>query len=139
MGTVQEGAFLAAGAVLVSQVYARFVPDSLKTGPQKHLVRLGVAIVGGNLVSKFVSPKIGRAVTVGGVMSTVLILANEYLGGAIAPLGGLEEMALGAYYAEPAMGEYFSPGMISAQPDFLQRGMGWESDLPDRLSPGSRF
>lgn len=138
MGTVQEGAFLAAGSVLVSQVMARFVPDTLKAGPQKHLVRLGVAILGGRAVSKFVSPKLGHAFTLGGVMSTVLIAANEYLGGAIAPLGGMDELALGAYYAAPGVGglnAYYTPGMVSAQPDFL----GYESDIPERLSPANRF
>ena len=135
MGTVQEGAFLAAGSVVVSQVMARFVPETLKAGPMKHAVRLGVSVVGGNLIGKYVNAKFGRAFTLGGVMTTIIIAANEYLGGAIVPLGGMEEMALGAYYAAPAMGAYYSPGMVSAQPDFL----GWETDVPDRLSPGNRF
>lgn len=141
MGEVQEGAFLAAGAVLTAQVYSRFVPDSLKTGPQKHAVRLAVAILGGRAVSKFVNPKLGRAFTLGGVATTLMIAANEYLGGAIVPMGGIEEMALSAYYAEPrmlsapGMGAYYTPGMVSAQPDYL----GWEADMPDRLSPGNRF
>lgn len=137
MGTVQEGAFLAAGSIVVSQVMARFVPDTLKAGPQKHLVRLGVSILGGNLIGKYVNARFGRAFTLGGVMSTVLVAANEYLGGAIAPLGSMEEMALGAYYTAP-MGAYYAPGMVSglkSQPDFL----GWESDVPERLSPASRF
>lgn len=136
MGTVQEGAFLAAGSVVVSQVMARFVPESLKAGPVKHAVRLGVSIVGGNLIGRYVNPRFGRAFTLGGVMSTILVAANEYLGGAIAPLGAMEEMALGAYYAEsPAMGTYYTPGMVSAQPDFL----GYETDVPERLSPANRF
>lgn len=136
MGEVQEGAFLAAGAVLTAQVYSRLVPDTLKTGPQKHLVRLAVAVLGGRAVGKFVSPKLGRAFTLGGVATTLMIAANEYLGGAIVPMGGIEEMALSAYYAEPrAMGAYYTPGMVSAQPDYL----GWEADMPDRLSPGNRF
>lgn len=136
MGEIQEGAFLAAGAVLTAQVYSRFVPETLKTGPQKHIVRLAVAVLGGRAVSKFVSPKLGRAFSLGGVATTLMIAANEYLGGAIVPMGGMEEMALGAYYAEPqAMGAYYTPGMVSAQPDYL----GWEADMPDRLSPGNRF
>ena len=129
-------AFLAAGAVLTAQVYSRLVPDTLKTGPQKHLVRLAVAVVGGHLTGRFVSPKLGRAFTLGGVATTLMIAANEYLGGTIVPMGGIEEMALSAYYASPpALSAYYTPGMVSAQPDFL----GWETDVPDRLSPANRF
>lgn len=135
-----EAAFIAAGGIVVSQVHARFVPDSMKTGSLKHISRAGVAVLGGFVISKFVSPKLGRAFTLGGLVDTIRVAANEYLGAAVAPLNGtMDELALGAYYAEGvsgALSAYVAPGeTVESQPDFLS----WEGDVPSRLDPAERL
>lgn len=137
--TMQEAAFIAGGAIAVSQIQARLVPEAWKEGAMKHVSRAGVAILGGMLLHR-VSPRIARAFTLGGLVSTIQLAANEYLGAAIAPLGGLEESSLGAYYAEaPALSAYVAPGeTVDAQPDFMG-GMSWESDTPSRLDPSERL
>jgi hypothetical protein len=100
---LKEGAFLAAGAVVTTQIYTRFVPDTIKTQRGlNHLARAGVALVGGYVVGRFVSKKLGNAFALGGVSSAIVIAANDFLGAAAVPLGSIEEGALGAYYARAA-------------------------------------
>lgn len=130
--TLKEGAFIALGAVAVGQAMARLPYVSTLTGPTRHLARIGVAILGGKLISKFLrQPALGRAFAMGGVVATALQLAQENFPTIVA-LNSMEEMGLGLYYATPgAVGDYYSAGpTVSLQPD----GMGFESDMPERLS-----
>jgi hypothetical protein len=134
---VKEGAFLAGGAVLTTQIYTRFVPDTIKTQRGvNHLARIGVAVLGGYAVSRFVSRRLGQAFALGGVSSALIVAANDFLGAAAVPLGSIEEGGLAAYYA---LGDYYSPGPtfqpMNAQPDSL----AWDSGVPDRLDPATRF
>lgn len=132
--TLKEGAFIALGAVAVGHAMARLPYVSTLTGPTRHLARLGVAILGGSVISKFLKqPALGKAFAMGGVVATALQVAQENFP-ALVPLSSSDEMALGMYYAEPgnmALGEYYSPGpAVSTQPD----GLNFETDMPERLT-----
>jgi hypothetical protein len=130
--TIKEGAFIALGAIAVGHAISRLPYVSTLTGPTRHLARLGVAILGGKLISKFLKqPALGRAIAMGGVVATVLQVAAEQFP-ALVPLSSTDEMALGMYYASPlALGEYYSSGPnVSMQPD----GLSFDQDMPERLS-----
>lgn len=136
----KEGAFLAAGAVITTQIYTRFMPDSVKAQRGvNHLARAAVAVLGGYAISRFLSRRLGHAFTLGGLTSTIIVAGNDFLGPAAVPLGGMEEMALGAYYTSMnGLGDYYSPAPafpVGSQPDSL----AWESGVPERLDPSSRF
>jgi len=131
--TVKEGAFIALGAIAVGHAMARLPYVSTLTGPTRHLARLGVAILGGKLISKFLKqPMLGRAFAMGGVVATALQLAAENFP-TLVPLSSSDEMALGMYYATPgAVGEYYAAGQtqVGLQPD----GLSFDTDMPERLS-----
>ncbi len=140
---LKEGAFLAAGAVVTTQIYTRFVPDNIKANRGlNHLARVGVALAGGYVVSRFVSKQLGRAFALGGVSSAILIAANDFIGAAVVPLGSLEEAGLGMYYT--ALGDYYSPGPTydSNRAALSMAGhtdsLAWESGVPERLDPINR-
>jgi hypothetical protein len=132
--TIKEGAFIALGAVAVGHAMARLPYVSTLVGPARHLARLGVAILGGKLISKFLKqPALGRAFAMGGVVATALQVAQENFP-ALVPLSSTDEMALGMYYATPGMsgaiGEYYASGpTVAGQPD----GLSFEQDMPERL------
>lgn len=129
--TLKEGAFIALGAVAVGHAMARLPYVSTLTGPTRHLARLGVAILGGKLIAKFLrQPALGRAFAMGGVVATALQVAAENFP-ALVPLSSTDEMALGMYYATPgAIGEYYASGpTVAGQPD----GLSFEQDMPERL------
>jgi hypothetical protein len=130
--TIKEGAFIALGAIAVGHAMARIPYVSTLTGPTRHLARLGVAILGGKLISKFLKqPALGRAFAMGGVVATALQVAAEQFP-AMVPLSSMGEMALGMYYAQPlALGEYYASGpTVGLQPD----GLSFDEDMPERLS-----
>jgi hypothetical protein len=133
--TLKEGAFIALGAVAVGQAMARLPYVSALVGPTRHIARLGVAILGGQLISKFLKqPALGRAFAMGGVVATALQLAQENFP-AIVALNSMDEMALGMYYATPgvsgALNEYYAAGpTVAGQPD----GLSFEQDMPERLT-----
>ena len=129
--TLKEGAFIALGAVAVGHAMARLPYVSTLTGPTRHLARLGVAILGGKLIAKFLKqPALGKAFAMGGVVATALQVAAENFP-ALVPLSSTDEMALGMYYATPgAIGEYYASGpTVAGQPD----GLSFEQDMPERL------
>jgi hypothetical protein len=126
--TLKEGAFIALGAVAVGHAMARLPYVSTLTGPTRHLARLGVAILGGKLISKFLKqPALGKAFAMGGVVATALQVAAEQFP-SLVPLSSTDEMALGMYYTDPtlSLGEY----NMGHQPD----GLSFETDMPERLS-----
>jgi hypothetical protein len=131
--TIKEGAFIALGAIAVGHAMSRLPYVSTLTGPTRHLARLGVAILGGKLIAKFLKqPTLGKAFAMGGVVATALQVAAEQFP-AMVPLSSTDEMALGlgAYYAPPALSEYYSSGpTVGLQPD----GLSFEQDMPARLS-----
>jgi hypothetical protein len=133
--TLKEGAFIALGAIAVGHAMARIPYINTLTGPTRHLARIGVAILGGKLISKFLKqPALGRAFAMGGVVATALQVASENFP-ALVPLSSTDEMALGMYYASPQLSEYYSAGPnVSGQPD----GLNFEQDMPERLTQ-SRF
>jgi hypothetical protein len=129
--TLKEGAFIALGAIAVGHAMSRLPYVSTLVGPTRHIARLGVAILGGKLISKFLKqPALGRAFAMGGVVATALQVASENFP-ALVPLSSTDEMALGMYYAAPmALGEYYASGpTVAGQPD----GLSFEQDMPERL------
>lgn len=129
--TIKEGAFIALGAIAVGHAMSRLPYVSTLVGPTRHIARLGVAILGGKLISKFLKqPALGRAFAMGGVVATALQVAQENFP-ALVPLSSTDEMALGMYYASPAaVGEYYASGpTVAGQPD----GLSFEQDMPERL------
>jgi hypothetical protein len=134
MPTLKEGAFIALGAVAVSQAMARLPYVSTLTGYTRHAARLGVAILGGKLITKFLrQPALGRAFAMGGVVATALQLAAEQFPTIVA-MSSMDEMALGMYYATPgvhgALNDYYASGpTVSGQPD----GLSFDTDMPPRL------
>jgi hypothetical protein len=128
--TIKEGAFIALGAIAVGHAMSRLPYVSTLTGPTRHLARLGVAILGGKLISKFLKqPALGRAFAMGGVVATALQVASENFP-TLVPLSSTDEMALGMYYAQPALSEYYAAGQVGHQPD----GLSFEQDMPERLT-----
>jgi hypothetical protein len=129
--TLKEGAFIALGAIAVGHAMSRLPYVSTLVGPTRHIARLGVAILGGKLIAKFLKqPSLGKAFAMGGVVATALQVASENFP-ALVPLSSTDEMALGMYYANPnAVGEYYAPGpTVAGQPD----GLSFEQDMPERL------
>lgn len=133
MPTIKEGAFIALGAIAVGNAMSRLPYVSTLTGYTRHLARLGVAILGGKVIAKFLKqPALGRAFAMGGVVATALQIAAEQFPSYVA-LSSMDEMALGMYYAGPrgALSEYYASGAtVSGQPD----GLSFESDMPERLT-----
>lgn len=136
--TLKQGAFIALGAAAVSHAMARlpFVKDQV--GVMRHVARLGVAVIGGTVLARFIGRDLGKAFAMGGVITTIMALGQEQFPAVFTPVSG--DMALGMYYAEPgvagALGEYYSSGpAVAAQPD----GLSWDSDMPGRLDPASRY
>jgi hypothetical protein len=129
--TLKEGAFIALGAIAVGHAMSRLPYVSTLVGPTRHLARLGVAILGGKVIAKFLKqPALGRAFAMGGVVATALQVASENFP-AMVPLSSMDEMALGMYYAPPALSEYYASGpTVAGQPD----GLSFEQDMPERLS-----
>ena len=129
--TLKEGAFIALGAVAVGQAMARLPYVSTLVGPTRHIARLAVAILGGQVISKFLKqPALGKAFAMGGVVATALQLAQENFPTIVA-MSGTDEMALGMYYATPALSEYYAAGpTVAGQPD----GLSFEQDMPERLT-----
>jgi hypothetical protein len=128
--TLKEGAFIALGAVAVGQAMSRLPYVSTLVGPTRHIARLGVAILGGQLIGKILKqPALGRAFAMGGVVATALQLAQENFPSLVA-LSSADEMALGTYYAAPQLSEYYASGpTVAGQPD----GLSFEQDMPERL------
>ena len=131
--TIKEGAFIALGAIAVGHAMSRLPYVSTLTGPTRHIARLGVAILGGKLIAKFLKqPALGKAFAMGGVVATALQVASENFP-ALVPLSSTDEMALGMYYTgrgAVGMGDYYASGpTVAGQPD----GLSFEQDMPERL------
>lgn len=131
MPTLKEGAMIAAGAIVVGNAMSYIPYVNTLTGVTRHAARLGVAIAGGMVIGKYVSPSLGRAFAMGGVVVTALQIAQENFPTLVA-LSSTDEMALGLYYAAPkkALGEYNVGPSMNGQPD----GLHFETDMPARLT-----
>lgn len=141
---VDAMAFTAAGFLapaLVSEYLMRVIPESWKVGTAGTLVNWSVKIISafapGYLVRKFVSPKAGNYMMIGGGAQLVLEIMRTFLPGVIPGLG--HQPLLGTY-PRAGLNDYFNnPRTLvpfsrsrAALPAML-------ASTPDRLNPAGRF
>lgn len=140
--------FTGAGLIIPNQVAGYIlgmIPDSIKkqadgtTSPVvAWAVKVASVLVPSMLVRKFVSPRAGNLVLVGGSAGLVLDAIKTYMPGVIPGLGyqpllGEYQLGLGAYMDSPAPPMAMTAGRPGNMlPNILAR-------TPERLDPSGRF
>lgn len=135
---LKTGAMMGAGAVVLNALVSRFA-GQYGQGRTGYVVRIAGALGLGMVASRFLGRKTGEAMGAGALAVTMYSIIKSEIGPQMAAAGfGLE--GLDAYYAEPiGMGAYFSPApALSSQEDSLS-ALAWESEVPERLDPSTRF
>lgn len=114
---VVPAAIGAGGAVATKLAFGLLpIPAQLKTGPIQPVARMGVAILIGMLVGKFVNKRVGTAMALGGATVVAADLATDFVQKTFPTLslGDSQEYPMLEYYDGQNVGALFNDGGMGA-------------------------